>query len=159
MLMFKPDLALLVMDGAKTVTRRAVNDNPRSLWGGQREVRGVHAVVPGRGLHQVGKVEVTRVDRERLHLVMTRPGEARREGFATPDAFKARWLAMHGSWDPVAWVWRVQFHVVEVAPCTCRPVGMGPGGTICEHNDACVWHGDHGIRVASVSSSPLAAAR
>ena len=111
---FQPGLAALVMKGEKTVTRRLVSDNPRSPWyRGQCALKVSHdyAVCPGRGKHAIGRVKVTRVSREPLHLALN-PGEAEKEGFPHAESFLAAWKVINGDWDDMATVWRVEFEVV-----------------------------------------------
>lgn len=123
---FQPELAELVMAGRKTVTRRLMSDNPRSPWwkGGCGLKQGrTYAVCPGRGKHAIGRVRVTQVTRERLRgsfgETLGEPGgpamdeEARREGFESAVAFKLAWLKINGSYDAMAWVWRVEMEVVR----------------------------------------------
>lgn len=111
---FKPDLADKVMASEKTVTRRLVSDNPRSPWYVERcslKVNHTYAVCPGRGKNAIGRVRITRVSREPLHLVL-RPGEAEREGFTRTEDFVKVWMAINGGWDDMVMVWRVEFTVV-----------------------------------------------
>lgn len=110
---FRPELAAKVMAGEKTVTRRAVSENPRSPWyfgACSLKVGRDYAVCPGRGKDQIGRVRVVAVDLQSLHALST--GEAQREGFPTPEAFEAAWEAINGVYDPEAWVWRVEFERV-----------------------------------------------
>lgn len=119
-MIFRPELARAVMDGRKTVTRRLCNDNPRSPW--WREVcgfspgggpNGTYAVQMGRALPAVGRIRVLDVRRETLLAMRSGSGlcseEASLEGFASFEAFREAWVAINGSWAPLAEVWRVRF--------------------------------------------------
>jgi hypothetical protein len=112
---FRPELAEKVMAGEKTVTRRLTSHNVRSPWWRAACSLGVgrdYAVCPGRGKNAIGRVVVTSVRREPLHLVQ-QPGEAEREGFADFDGFRDAWVAINGDWDEMALVWRVEFEAVK----------------------------------------------
>jgi hypothetical protein len=56
------------------------------------------------------QARATRVSREALGRLSDH--EARREGFATAEAFELAFTAINGSYDPAALVWRVQFERV-----------------------------------------------
>lgn len=63
--MFKPDLALKIVDGEKTQTRRPLSDKPGSPWfkGGCRLKPGmIRAVVPGRGKPGIAHVRIEAVE-------------------------------------------------------------------------------------------------
>lgn len=133
---FKPELAAKVMAGEKTVTRRLASDNPRSPWyrgACALKVGQDYAVCPGRGKNAIGRVRVTRVSRQPLHVVLN-PGEPEREGFPSAEAFLSAWKSINGTWDDMATVWRVEFEVVAV--------------------DADEWFGDgayHSARIAGIA--------
>lgn len=107
---FKPELAQAVLEGRKTVTRRLCRPNPRSPWYRDRcslvEGRS-YAVCPGRAQHQLGRVIVQRVDRQRLGHLST--DEAHLEGFDTAELFEAAFVAINGAYNPLLEVWRIQF--------------------------------------------------
>lgn len=107
---FRPELAEAVMEGRKTVTRRAVSGNPRSPYHASRVtalLRRSVAVQPGRGKPAIGRVRVTRVTWEEFEPAHVRHPEAAREGFPTVAAFRETWKALHGSLRPVG-VWRIE---------------------------------------------------
>jgi hypothetical protein len=109
---FQPELAELVAEGRKTVTRRLVSDNPRSPWfrGGCSLKEGrSYAVCPGRGEPAICRVRVVSVRREQAGGVARDLEEPRREGFRDLDDFMRTWERMHGEFDPGALVWRVEF--------------------------------------------------
>jgi hypothetical protein len=109
MLSFKRDLAEQVVAGTKTVTRRLVNDNPRSPWYEGKCGKNVgqdYAVCPGRGETQIGRVVIVSTRRERLGELDD--DEARREGFPDAAAFREGFEAINGTYDPDALVWRVE---------------------------------------------------
>lgn len=107
---FQPELADKVVRGEKTVTRRAMSENPRSPWWETRcslRPGRDYAVCPGRGKHAIGRVRVVTVLPQLLGWVGD--AEAVREGFETPEAFANAWLAINGSYSTP--VWRVEFEV------------------------------------------------
>lgn len=118
-MIFKPDLALAVLEGRKTVTRRLCSDNPRSPWWrdvGALEIGRDYAVQSKRGTPAIARIRVLDVRRESL-LIM-RAGhvgeqEARLEGFRSLEDFQAAWERINGSWEPLAEVWRVHFEMVQ----------------------------------------------
>jgi hypothetical protein len=113
-MMFRPELAALVMAGRKTVTRRVANDNPRSPWyrgSCALTVGKDYSICPGRGKHQIGRAIATSVDLQTLgHLSDV---EARAEGFPDAAAFEAAFAAINGSYDPDVQVWRIGLLVVR----------------------------------------------
>lgn len=114
---FRPELATKVMAGEKTVTRRLCSDNPRSPWWREEcSLRnGSHyAVCPGRGEHQIGRVIVTHIRKERLSQLAT-INEARQEGFPSVEAFRDAFTEINGAWEPDLWVWRIQFKLPRAA--------------------------------------------
>lgn len=111
---FRPELAAKVMSGEKTVTRRLVSDNPRSPWYRERcslQVGRTYAVCPGRAKHAIGRLTVLDVRRERLGFLLL--NEARAEGFDDARCFEDAFTAINGSYDPRAFVWRVEFEAVS----------------------------------------------
>jgi hypothetical protein len=116
---FRPELAQAVMAGRKTVTRRALSDNPRSPWWRERcslVVGRDYAVCPGRGKHAIGRISIVSVRRVRLGDLDE--AEAQREGFAGGREFVAAFEAINRCYaDPDALVWRVEFEVAEILEC------------------------------------------
>lgn len=113
-MIFRTDLAEKVMAGEKTVTRRAVSDNPRSPWWREKcgyEVGQRFTVNPGRGVVNIGSAVVTTVRREQVGELLT-DVEAQAEGFPTVAAFEAAWREINGDFDPTTLVWRIEFVVV-----------------------------------------------
>lgn len=112
-MIFRPDLAALVLCGEKSVTRRAVSPNPRSPWF-HRECRIAvgreYAVQAGRGKARVGTIRATSVRRGRLGFLTN--AEARREGFPRSEAFWLAWRSLHGTYDAGEIVWRIEFEYV-----------------------------------------------
>ncbi len=109
---FQPQLAEKVMAGEKTVTRRLASTNPRSPWSYKHcgvQIGRTYAICPGRGKPQLGRVLIVSVRRELLGWLSYR--EARLEGFADADAFTDAWVAINGSYDESALVWRIEFEV------------------------------------------------
>jgi hypothetical protein len=110
---FKPELAEKVMAGEKTVTRRLVSENPNSPWaasGCRLKVGHSYAVCPGRGKNAIGRVVVRRAPLEMLTATLD-DADAIREGFPHRVAFEQAWKQINRSFDPAAWVWRVDFTV------------------------------------------------
>lgn len=116
MLMFREPLALKVVAGEKTVTRRVPNDNPRSPWWRERcgmVVGSTHAVCPGRGVLSIGRVRIASTRMVRLGLMTE--DEARREGCESLAHFISVWEAINREYDPQMRVWRVEFQPVRDA--------------------------------------------
>lgn len=116
MLIFRRELADLVMASDKTETRRALSDNPKSPWWRERcahEPGSRHAVCPGRSQFGIGFVVVDDVALVRLGGI-TDDG-ARAEGFPDVAEFRAAWEKINGAWMPRAHVWRIRFHVETAA--------------------------------------------
>lgn len=112
-MIFRRDLAEKVMAGEKTVTRRAVSDNPRSPWyvgGCGYRIDQVFTVNPGRGVANIGRAAVVAISLEHLGNLTDR--EARREGFASGAAFREAFEAINGAYDPMLLVWRIEFEAV-----------------------------------------------
>lgn len=104
---FRPELAAMVMDGRKSVTRRVVSENPRSPYhptGIGKLIGKRIAVCPGRGKARLGRVRVASVSRANFRPHFVHDWQA--EGFKTPEQFIEAWEAMHGR-DPVD-VWRIE---------------------------------------------------
>lgn len=109
-MIFRPELAELVLRGEKTVTRRLVSDNPRSPWWRERcalRPGQTVAVCPGRGKPAIGRVRIVRVTREPLGAITD--AEAAKEGFASADEFRKAFTAINGGYAPDALVWRIEF--------------------------------------------------
>lgn len=107
--MFRPELAEQVMRVQKTCTRRACSDNPRSPWWREQcgvKVGQVVAIQPGRGKPRIGTATVASVARELFDPASISEDEARAEGFASAEAFRGTWVALHGALEPVE-VWRI----------------------------------------------------
>jgi hypothetical protein len=109
-MIFKPELAALVVAGEKTVTRRLCSDNPRSPWWRERctyQPGKVFTVNPGRGVTRIGEARVTSC--RRMPLGRLSFSEARKEGFSDPRQFMAAFAGINGEYDPELMVWRVEF--------------------------------------------------
>lgn len=112
-MIFTPELAGKVLAGEKTVTRRATSQNPASPWyeGGCQPKKGsVCAVQPGRGKPAIGRVRILSVG---LVPLAISDDEARREGFASAQAFVEGWTQINGSYDAETLVWRLEFELVR----------------------------------------------
>lgn len=99
---FKPRLIPEVFNGNKTVTRRSASSG--------YAVGQEHAILPGMARQSMGRLRVTAV--ETLPLEPMDDDEARAEGFADLEEFKAYWLLLHKSWDPGKLVKRIEFVVL-----------------------------------------------
>jgi hypothetical protein len=126
-MIFRSELARLILRGEKTATRRAVVfDNPRAMWRIEQPWRypvgKVFAVQPGRGADRVADARVTHRTLALLGHVL--PRDARREGFGTRDEFVAAWRAINGAWRPYEKVHVVEFEVVTPACSVCGGAGQ-----------------------------------
>jgi hypothetical protein len=111
-MIFQPELARLVLEGRKTVTRRLCSENPRSPWWRERcvYVEGkVFAVQPGRGKPSIGRARVVSCRKELLGLLTHE--DAEQEGFADISEFMGAWRAINGRYLTHAMVWRIEFEV------------------------------------------------
>lgn len=123
-MIFERTLARQVMEGKKTVTRRVCSDNPRSPWWREKcaLVAGkVVTVNPGRGVLNIGRIEVVDVSKTTLRELEMRSvawaeAEVEREGFVGFLEFREAWEAINGVWDLDAALWRVEFKVAAAAP-------------------------------------------
>lgn len=107
---FRPELAEAVVTGRKTVTRRAVSDNPRSPYHPDRAPKmagKVVAICPGRGKNRIGSARVADVHREIFDPAGIAWEEARREGFHDASEFRLTWAYLHKNLDPCE-VWRIE---------------------------------------------------
>jgi hypothetical protein len=103
---FRPELAALILSGEKTVTRRPVTDDHCRY-----EVGKTYAVQPGRGKHAIGRLRVTNVRRERFDPLRLGRIEVQREGFRSLSAFLGQWALIYGRFHEE--VWRIEFEVVR----------------------------------------------
>ena len=113
-MIFKPELAALVLAGQKTVTRRALSDNPRSPWWRERCIylQGKEfAIQPGRGKPSIGHARV--ISCRKVLLGALNRAEAQAEGFPGVSHFVSAWTDINGTWDAEASVWRIEFEVVD----------------------------------------------
>jgi hypothetical protein len=105
---FSAGLVEKVLDGSKTVTRRPVKrDREGRLLPCTYKPRRVYAVQERRGGMALGRIKIVSAYREVLAFPIPWE-EARHEGFASPAAFRDRWLELYGASYPVD-VWRIVF--------------------------------------------------
>ncbi len=125
-MIFKPELARLIMQGKKTATRRPANGVPCRYKPGVD-----YAIQPGRGKSAVGRINVVDVERQQLGDLTYR--EALAEGFRTTADFARYWLALYDrtlelgelNADQVLELWRDRYGRSEVWAITfelCKPV-------------------------------------
>lgn len=88
-MIFKPELAHLVVQGKKTATRRIIVAGKPCHY----QVGNDYAVQPGRGKHQIGRI--TLIDIERQELGALSYNDARAEGFRTRADFARYWMRLH----------------------------------------------------------------
>jgi hypothetical protein len=100
---FRPELARLVLSGRKTETRRPVKGDAPARY----RVGRTYAVQPGRTKPGIGRIRVTGVRREPLSAIDEEA--ARREGFPDRRAFFDYWRRLHGRVDPEREVWVIRF--------------------------------------------------
>jgi len=113
LLLFKPELAGLIVRREKTQTRRdwrrksgprAGEPYPRVRVGGTYQVRTSFYSKP------VCRIRVTGLRRQRLGDISEH--DAKREGFASVEQFIAAWVRINGRWTPDRVVWVVDFEMV-----------------------------------------------
>lgn len=120
-MIFKPELAQMVLEGRKTVTRRPVKQAPSGglhgdLWLPCRYKPGrTYAIQPGRGKRAVGRIRVLDVRRMELGTPNAHGKlvDALREGFSSWEDFREYWTGLYGSYDPTQLVDRIEFERVE----------------------------------------------
>lgn len=103
-MIFKPELAKLVMQGRKSMTRRPVKPGEKHC---RYQAGKSYALQPGRGKQAAGRLTILEVRREALGAISL--ADARREGFRTTQDFKDYWAAMYGRFDALAEVWVISF--------------------------------------------------
>lgn len=91
-MIFRPELAQLVLDGKKTQTRRPVRE-PECRY----KVGKTYAVQPGRGKAALGRIYVESVERAQLGEIGG--GDAIREGFPTREDLFEYWRGLYGTLD------------------------------------------------------------
>ncbi len=100
-IIFKPELVLLIQQGRKTMTRRPMNGECRYRVGH------TYAVQSGRGRPASLRITIMDVRQERLDDISWR--DAKREGFRTTQEFKDYWTTLYGRYDPEQSVWAIAF--------------------------------------------------
>jgi len=119
---FREELAELILAGKKTETRRPLSDNPRSPWYRKRcgyKLDQVFTINPGRGVPNVGKARVTMFPwQETLRELSL--ASARREGFASVVEFNTYLEAIHPRRRIYGLMplWVIRFELVRHAPMT-----------------------------------------
>lgn len=115
-MIFKPILVDRIVAGTKTMTRRrGVHRDGRPL----RYAPGnAYALQPGRGKRHVGHLMIEAAYNEPLGF-LTR-ADARAEGFASIETFRAYWIELHGAYDPGEIVAVYAFRYAGRLPC-CAP--------------------------------------
>lgn len=101
-MIFRPELAKLVLQQRKSQTRR-IADGPVCRY----EVGKSYAVQPGRGKKAVCRITVTDVHLERLGAISLK--DARREGFRTTGEFFDYWRGLHRTVNESLPVWVISF--------------------------------------------------
>lgn len=111
-MIFRKELAELILDGKKTATRRAMSDNPRSPWwkGGCSYSKGqVFAVQNGRGKVAIAEATITDIYADAPILISHK--QSREEGFANPDAFLTAFQKINPTAPLYRKVWVIEFAV------------------------------------------------
>ena len=130
-MIFRPEMAELILAGKKTQTRRAVKYSDRGKAIDCRYVAGKsYAIQPGRGKRATERLTVLEVHTQRLGDAD--PADVRREGFRTRDEFFAYWIELHGTLDE-----DLQVHVITFAKgdLTDQPRllrGTSPAAPTCQ---------------------------
>lgn len=120
-MIFKPELADLILAGAKTETRRPVSDNPRSPWWRgsaaipNRRYRVGTTFAVQRGRNKNGEARALVLERRQEPLAVVSSAGARAEGFETRGEFLDYIEQLHGSLDLDQPVWVIRFELVEVS--------------------------------------------
>jgi uncharacterized protein YhfF len=110
-MIFRADLADLVVAGVKTQTCRRLSDKERSPWWREAcayKVGGSYAVQPGRGEAAIALLVIDAVDKVQLgHITHD---DAVAEGCGDVRDFMHTWTKINGYWQPREHVWRLTFH-------------------------------------------------
>lgn len=109
---FRSELAEVILRGEKTATRRQLSDNPRSPWYRDRcayKVGQVFTINPGRGVPRVGEARVTRVYQQPPLYVSGE--QAKEEGFPTSKAFHEALCEINPGIDLSLPVWVIEFEL------------------------------------------------
>lgn len=129
-MMFTEQLAVAIVKGEKTQTRRLPSSSERAMWREQKPWRypvGQRFTVnPGRGVERVAEAEVT--GRRMATLGEMTVDEGRAEGFpATAKAgFIDAWQRINGSWSVDTRVHVVEFKRVGTDCPSCHGTGRQP---------------------------------
>lgn len=91
-MIFRPELARLILAGKKTQTRRIIKPDEDEC---RYQPGRTYAVQPGRGKEEIGRIAVTAVRDELLDSITFE--DAREEGFRTRAEFARYWLHLHDS--------------------------------------------------------------
>ena len=103
-MIFRPELAKLILQGKKTQTRRPMKQATCRYQAGKS-----YALQPGRGKLAAGRITITEVRQEFLGDLSLK--DAKREGFVTTDEFFDYWRGLYGSANPVLRVWVISFQL------------------------------------------------
>lgn len=132
-MMFQAPLALKIVRGEKTATRRGVNwENRRSPWARQSAsypVGKIFTINPGRGVTRIAEAEVTGRYMHRLEQVTE--AQARAEGFANLAAFREAWAKINPRFSRQmdgALVHVVEFKLHGPECAGCRGSGLRDAG-------------------------------
>lgn len=118
-MIFRPDMAIAILEGHKTQTRRPVKPGEslhsiagrrvvRTADGRTRWIEGRrYSVCPGRGKNRVGLIRILRIVREPLDQIGE--ADARAEGFPSRLFFLARWQELYPKSDLSESVWVLEF--------------------------------------------------
>jgi hypothetical protein len=117
---FRPEMARLISQGAKSQTRRIADKDMCRYEAGKS-----YAVQPGRGKTAVCRLTVVAVRRERLGDISL--PDARREGFRTTGEFFDYWRELHGRVELERDVWVISFVKGERVDVP-RLLAARPGG-------------------------------
>lgn len=113
-MIFRPELARLIIEGRKTATRRVMSDNPNGHWfkgGCIYDVHQVFTINPGRGALRVAEAMVTDVYKQPPLYITGK--QAKQEGFKSSADFHKAFLEINGSTTDLREpVWVVEFELV-----------------------------------------------
>jgi hypothetical protein len=132
-MLFKPELCAFILEGKKTQTRRMCRDGEVLIGAGGKGTRPVtdgdrgigvytargcrygvaksYALQPGRGKRAVGRVTITAI-RYCARAADISEDDARAEGFATVDDFRATYARLNGAGALDRPCWTLTFAIV-----------------------------------------------
>jgi hypothetical protein len=123
-MMFKRPLLDKILGGQKTQTRRSIKRKPGAQVFSVGDIVGIRAGYT----KYVGYIRVTTRRREKLGCITEE--DAKKEGCASVEDFKATWGRLFGRWTPGLVVWVYDFVLVQSSGSPSRDSSVAPGASL-----------------------------